>query len=109
MRRMLLVVSAAVASGILPPGTASAQVPSDACLSLTTFELLPATVVGTDGNDVIRGTEGPDVIVGGGGNDGIWGLGGYDAICGGLGNDQVDGGTRGRLAPRRHRRELPAR
>ena len=74
-----------------------------------TFELEQATILGTPGNDVIRGTEGPDVIVAGDGNDKVWGLGGDDVICGGLGNDRIDGGDRKRLDPRRHRRELPAR
>jgi hypothetical protein len=55
-------------------------------------EEFAATIVGTEGRDVIRGTEGPDVIVGLGGNDRIEGLGGDDLICGGLGNDTVDGG-----------------
>ncbi len=52
---------------------------------------LPATIVGTNGNDVIRGTEGPDVIVALGGNDRIFGLGGGDTICGGPGNDRIKG------------------
>jgi Ca2+-binding RTX toxin-like protein len=37
---------------------------------------LPATKVGTQGDDVLRGTTGNDVIVGLGGNDEIRGLGG---------------------------------
>ncbi len=51
----------------------------------------PATIVGTNGADVIRGTEGPDVIVALGGNDKIFGLGGGDVICGGPGNDRIRG------------------
>jgi len=53
---------------------------------------LLATVIGTDGNDILWGTPGDDVIVGLGGNDVIHGLGGNDAICGGDGNDVLNGG-----------------
>lgn len=51
-----------------------------------------ATVVGTDGNDVLHGTPGPDVIAGLGGNDTVLGLGGHDRICGGPGSDRLVGG-----------------
>jgi Ca2+-binding RTX toxin-like protein len=50
-----------------------------------------ATIVGTNGNDVIEGTSGPDVIVGLGGDDIINGGGGADIICGNSGNDRIDG------------------
>ncbi|MDP2709786.1 MAG: FG-GAP-like repeat-containing protein [Solirubrobacteraceae bacterium] len=53
----------------------------------------PATIVGTEGNDVLVGTSGDDVIVGLGGNDVIVGLGGNDIICGGAGDDVIDGGS----------------
>lgn len=52
-----------------------------------------ATIVGSEHDDVLRGTKGPDVIVGLGGNDTIHGLGGNDIICGGDGNDSVFGGS----------------
>ena len=61
-----------------------------------------ATIVGTDGNDVIHGTPGRDVIWGGKGDDTIYGSLGNDLICGGpgadtihggRGNDEVDGGA----------------
>jgi len=52
----------------------------------------PATILGTDGNDVITGTPGPDVIVGLGGNDVIDALDGDDVVCGGEGRDSVRGG-----------------
>lgn len=52
----------------------------------------PATIVGTTGNDEIRGTNGRDVIVGLGGDDTIRGLGGSDIICGGSGHDTLVGG-----------------
>lgn len=52
----------------------------------------PATIVGTNSADVLKGTPGPDVIYGGSGNDVIYGLGGNDTICGGNGKDDLDGG-----------------
>lgn len=53
---------------------------------------MTATIVGTDGNDVINGTPGNDVIHGLGGNDIIFGKGGDDIICGGDGGDNLIGG-----------------
>jgi len=51
-----------------------------------------ATIVGTDGRDVLRGTDGDDVIAGLGGDDVILGMDGNDLICGGRGRDVVNGG-----------------
>jgi Ca2+-binding RTX toxin-like protein len=51
-----------------------------------------ATIVGTDGNDLIHGTDKADVIWGGPGNDTIYGGLGNDIICGGPGNDLIHGG-----------------
>ena len=53
---------------------------------------LPATIVGTSGNDLLIGTDGDDVIHGKGGNDEIKGRGGADILCGGSGDDVVRGG-----------------
>jgi tripartite motif-containing protein 71 len=53
---------------------------------------IPATIVGTDGGDVLRGTRGRDVIAGLGGNDKLSGLAGNDVICGGGGKDILKGG-----------------
>lgn len=53
---------------------------------------LAATIVGTDGPDVLIGTAGNDVIVGLGGNDIIRGLSGRDSLCGGEGRDRLYGG-----------------
>lgn len=56
---------------------------------------LPVTIMGSDDDDVIRGTRHRDVIDGRGGADVIRGLGGRDWICGGSGRDRVVGGTGG--------------
>jgi Ca2+-binding RTX toxin-like protein len=54
---------------------------------------LPATIVGTAGDDVIHGTPGNDVIVGLDGADTIYGYGGDDVICGGKKDDTIYGGA----------------
>lgn len=63
-----------------------------------------ATIVGTTGDDTVRGTKHRDVIVGLGGADRIRGRGGNDVLCGGpardrlyggRGNDRLDGGAFG--------------
>jgi len=53
---------------------------------------LAATIVGTEGDDILVGTPGNDVIVGLAGNDIIKGKGGNDIICCGDGADFVKGG-----------------
>jgi len=50
------------------------------------------TIVGTEGRDVLTGTNGPDVILSYEGNDKINGLAGKDRICGSEGNDKLVGG-----------------
>ena len=52
----------------------------------------PATIVGTNGDDVLRGTPHKDVIVGNGGADRIFGAAGNDVICGNGGADHIQGG-----------------
>jgi RTX calcium-binding nonapeptide repeat (4 copies)/Cellulase (glycosyl hydrolase family 5) len=53
---------------------------------------MPATIVGTNGGDVRKGTSDRDVMVGLGGNDKLSGLAGNDLICGGAGKDRLKGG-----------------
>ena len=53
---------------------------------------LPATLIGTEGDDILTGTSGDDVIIALGGNDTIDGLGGNDLLCAMEGNDVVYGG-----------------
>ncbi|NNC79700.1 MAG: DUF4352 domain-containing protein [Acidimicrobiales bacterium] len=74
---------AMIAVLIVPATPAAAQ---ELCMGM------PATKVGTEGNDFLLGTEGVDVIVGLGGNDIIRGLGGDDYLCGGNGRDRLFGG-----------------
>lgn len=52
-----------------------------------------ATIVGTPGDDVLRGTDGTDVIVARGGDDIISGFNETDIICAGRGDDTVWGGS----------------
>jgi Ca2+-binding RTX toxin-like protein len=53
---------------------------------------IPASAVGTGGNDTLTGTVGNDVLVGGAGADTLSGLGGNDLIQGDAGDDTLDGG-----------------
>jgi hypothetical protein len=50
-----------------------------------------ATCVGTDGHDLILGSDKNDVIVAGPGNDVVHGDAGDDILCGGPGNDSLFG------------------
>ena len=51
-----------------------------------------ATIVGTEGDDLIAGTSKNDVIVALGGNDVVSAHDGDDLVCGGDGNDRIDPG-----------------
>jgi Ca2+-binding RTX toxin-like protein len=51
-----------------------------------------AAIVGSEADDVLRGTPGRDVIWGGGGGDTILGSLGNDLLCGGPGTDLIHGG-----------------
>jgi Ca2+-binding RTX toxin-like protein len=52
-----------------------------------------ATIGGTRGPDLLRGTPRNDSIYGRGGNDTLFGLAGNDVLSGGRGRDKIDGGT----------------
>ena len=78
---VLAVLGAVLAATTSPAGAQTAQTCDD----------LPATIVGTNGDDVIQGTPGPDVIVALGGNDRIFGGGGGDTICAVSGNNFIKG------------------
>lgn len=89
MRIKNLIFAIAVSTFLFTSGTeeASAQTASTICDGKV------ATIVGTEGADVLTGTQGPDVIAGLQGDDIIIGLGGDDIICGGKGDDTISGGT----------------
>jgi Ca2+-binding RTX toxin-like protein len=84
--RLALLTVAAMAAASL----ASSPVP-DAALA-EECDGQTATIVGTDGDDVLIGTLGPDVIVGLNGNDLLRGVGGDDLLCGNDGADRLRGG-----------------
>jgi Ca2+-binding RTX toxin-like protein len=50
-----------------------------------------ATIVGSQGDDPLKGTKGRDVIAALGGRDTVTGGGGNDIVCGGAGNDILQG------------------
>jgi uncharacterized repeat protein (TIGR01451 family) len=54
---------------------------------------VPATIVGTPGDDTIAGTGNPDVIATFGGDDTVYALSGRDLVCAGGGSDRVGGGS----------------
>lgn len=54
---------------------------------------VPATLVGTRGDDVLVGSAGPDAIVAFAGNDTVFAFSGRDLVCAGSGRDHVGGGT----------------
>jgi Ca2+-binding RTX toxin-like protein len=53
----------------------------------------PGAMIGTDGNDLLAGTQGADTIIAKGGNDQIRGKDGHDRICAGPGNDTITAGS----------------
>ena len=65
---------------------------STAAAAASTCKGKSATIVGTEGNNVRKGTSRKDVIVGLGGKDQLSGLAGNDVICGGPGKDTLNGG-----------------
>jgi Ca2+-binding RTX toxin-like protein len=84
MRSIVLSALTALALAV-PVGFAAAAPKAPTCDGLT------ATIVGTNGGDILMGTTGEDVIVGLGGDDVIVGDLGADRICGGSGDDTLSG------------------
>ena len=76
-----------------PGGCLGAPPPPPSGAAPPTCKGIPATIVGTSGNDVLSGTPGRDVTVGLTGNDKLSGLAGNDLICGGYGADRLHGGS----------------
>ena len=63
----------------------------DGLVDIPTCQGFEATCVGTDGDDLLIGSEEGDVIYVGTGNDVVHGDAGDDLICGGPGNDSLFG------------------
>jgi Ca2+-binding RTX toxin-like protein len=88
----VLMIASAVG---LSTGAGSAAAAGETCGGL------PATIVGTPGDDLLEGTPGADVIVAGAGSDTVTGRGGNDLICADSGDggpaqpdaDEIDAGS----------------
>ena len=94
-RAMLAAVAALLTLAVLATlfGVSGDEPRAELSADGATCEGLPATIIGTDRNDSLDGTDGVDVIVAKGGNDTIRGYGGDDVICGGSGNDKIATGA----------------
>ncbi len=86
MRRSLAVVLLAPAA-LVPAVTPAPALAQATCQGQT------ATIMGTNGDDDLRGTVLADVVVLGPGNDKFRGRGGDDVVCGGPGRDFIYGGS----------------
>jgi subtilisin-like proprotein convertase family protein len=73
------------------PARAEITIPGDPAEAATCVGRR-ATIVGTDGRDVLRGTRRADVIVALGGGDAVRSARGNDTVCAGPGRDRVSGG-----------------
>lgn len=86
-------VAALIAASLvsIPAGAATtdSQVPQRAA---PTCKGRVATIVGTSGNDDLRGTSGADVVLALGGDDTVRTKGGRDRVCAGGGDDMVISG-----------------
>ena len=76
MRRAILLVTMMAVSLVVASGVA-----------------LAVTKIGTDGPDILQGTNKADNLLGKGGNDGLFGKGGSDNLLGQEGKDWVLGGN----------------
>lgn len=92
-RRHLRTTLAALAVTVLITPAVLVATASGAQAVELTCEGIPSTIVGTDNNDYLVGTEGNDVFSAGQGADFVLGLGGNDLICGGQGNDTIYAGS----------------
>ena len=80
---LVLVAAGAAWAGANPLAAGAVEAPP------TCFGM-PATIVGTTGDDVLPGTSGDDVIVGLEGTDTITSSGGEDRVCAGPNDLSVD-------------------
>lgn len=90
MRRLavlVLLLAGLVAPGLSPASASPPVVPVTRCAGLR------ATIVGSNGPEVLVGTPDADVVAAFGGDDVIEGRGGADVICAGPGDDMVFGGS----------------
>jgi Ca2+-binding RTX toxin-like protein len=85
--------SLAVAVLVALPAFASVGTPASATPARHRCGDQVATITGTPGRDVLRGTPRADVIWAGPGDDVVRGGGGDDVICGGPGSDRLVGGA----------------
>jgi Ca2+-binding RTX toxin-like protein len=85
-------VAVAALAALVFVGSALGAVPRNEEIENPRCHGRQATIVGTEGDDVIHGTPARDVIWGGGGDDVIFGSLGNDLICGGPGSDIIHGG-----------------
>lgn len=85
IRALASALALTLAAPVLATAPAAAQ-------ETPTCDGIPATIVGTNGDDLLVGTSGRDVIVALDGNDVIRAGAGGDIICAGAGRDRVLGG-----------------
>ena len=85
------VTTTTVPGALVPPPATIPTGPPSATV-VHACQGIPATIVGSQGDDVLRGTPGDDVIVALGGDDIVNGNGGDDIICGNGGDDILFGG-----------------
>jgi Ca2+-binding RTX toxin-like protein len=85
---------ATTTAGLLVAGVLALPAPPALTLAgrAPTCKGRPVTILGTDGADVLKGSNQKDVISALGGEDRIDGRGGNDIICGGSGRDLIKGG-----------------
>ena len=76
--------------GVITLGTTCFTAPAQS--AVVTCAGVPATIVGTVGDDELTGTAGDDVIAGLDGQDTIDGGAGNDLVCGDSGSDRLTGG-----------------